>query len=73
MTEAKSRSPNAALAGLAAACMLTTSCAVPTLAQREQAWRTHRDTQRLICATGLNTDPSMPGDVATWCARVVEP
>ncbi len=54
------------LAALAAGC-----ASVPTLAQRQEAWRTHVTTQRAVCVVGLG-DPAMPDDVREWCLEVTK-
>jgi hypothetical protein len=73
MTEAKSRSPNAALACLAAACLLATSCAVPpTPAQRAQGYRAGIATGNAACL-GLLADGEVPktAEALRYCRMVL--
>lgn len=61
---------NAALVSLLLA---LSSCATPTLQQRQANWRRVMDVTRAECMVGQHADPAMPDDVREWCVRVVEP
>lgn len=64
---------NASRLALAALLLAAAGCTAPTLAQRQENWRTHVKVQKLTCLTGMRYDPAMPEDVRQFCARVVEP
>lgn len=55
------------LAALAAGC-----ASVPTLAERQEAWRKFRKDVTFVCSVGMQADPAMPEDVTDWCVEVAK-
>jgi hypothetical protein len=53
-------------------CLLVSACSAPTLQQRQENWRRHRDLTRVGCVLG-RADPAMPPDVRDWCMVVIGP